>query len=52
MLNRINQLNNGLRKLEADIATIFNYINILGRKSITPILIDDPIDLQAIFMNI
>ena len=43
--HRINQLCNGLRKLEADVATIYSYINTLGSKIVTPMLID-PIDLK------
>ena len=45
--HRINQLCNGPRKLEADVATIYNYINILGSNFVTPMLID-PIDLKTI----
>ena len=44
--HRINQLHNGLQKLEADVATIYNYINTLGSKIVTPMLID-PIDLKT-----
>ena len=49
--HRINQLHNGLQKLEADIATIYNYINTFGSKFVTPTLIN-PIDLKTILTNI
>ena len=41
----------GLQKLEADVVTLFNYINTLGSKSVTPTLID-AIDLKTILTNI
>ena len=51
MDHRINQLYNGQRKLEADVATIYNYINTLGSKIVTPSL-TDAIDLETIPTNI
>ena len=51
--HRLNQLCNGLRKLETDISTIYNYmfIDSLSNKHVRSTLID-PVDLQAILNNI
>ena len=49
--NRIKQLSNGIRKLEADVATIYNYIKTLGSKIVTPMLINHT-DLKTILTNI
>ena len=49
--HRINQLHNGLKKPEADVAIVYNYISTLGSKIVTPMLID-PIDLKTILTNI
>ena len=46
----INQLPNGLQNLEANVATIYTYINILGSISVTPMLID-LIDPKTILIN-
>ena len=43
----LNQLCNGLRNLASDISTIYNNINSLSSKIVTPILIDSP-DLRTI----
>ena len=47
----IKSITKGLRKLECDVATIYNYIDSLGNKIVTPTLID-PVDLRAILNNI
>ena len=49
--HRINELCNGLQKLEADVATIYNYTNTLRSKIVTPMLVS-PIDLKTILTNI
>ena len=36
IVNRLNQLNNGLIKLECDIFTIYKYIDSLSNKKFTP----------------
>ena len=42
----MNQLHNGLMKLEFDISTIYKYIDALSNKIITPTLVN-PIDLKT-----
>ena len=49
--HRLNQLCNGLQKLESDVSTIYNYIDSLCNKIVTPTL-TDPVDLRTILNNI
>ena len=48
---RLNELYNGLGKLESDMSTIYSYINTLSYKIVTPTLIN-PVDLKTILNNV
>ena len=49
--HRINWLHDGLQKLDADVATTYNYKNILGSKIVTPMLIDT-INLKTVLTSV
>ena len=48
--HRLNQLQNGLGKLESDISTIYNHIDSLGNNIVTPTLISH-VYLRTILNN-